>query len=89
MKPFLDENFLLQSRTAETLFHEYAVSMPIFDYHCHLPPDRLRRIISGITWVRFGWASGALAATLLTDYAQPADEEQLWSIWEGNARVKR
>ncbi len=38
---------------------------------------------------RFGWASGALAATLLTDYAQPADEEQLWSIWEGNARVKR
>ena len=38
---------------------------------------------------RFGWASGALAATMLTDYAQPADEEQLWSIWEGNARVKR
>ncbi len=38
---------------------------------------------------RFGWASGALAATMLTDYAQPADEDQLWSIWEGNARVKR
>ena len=38
---------------------------------------------------RFGWASGALATTMLTDYAQPADEEQVWSIWEGNARVKR
>jgi 2-dehydro-3-deoxygluconokinase len=38
---------------------------------------------------RFGWASGALAATMLTDYAQPADEEQLWSIWGGNARVRR
>ncbi|MCD4831803.1 MAG: sugar kinase [Anaerohalosphaeraceae bacterium] len=38
---------------------------------------------------RFGWASGALAATMLTDYAQPTDEEQLWSIWDGNARVKR
>lgn len=38
---------------------------------------------------RFGWASGALAATMLTDYGQPADEEQIWSIWEGNARVKR
>ena len=38
---------------------------------------------------RFGWASGALAATMLTDYAQPADEDQLWSIWEGNARVQR
>jgi 2-dehydro-3-deoxygluconokinase len=40
-------------------------------------------------WVQFGWASGALVTTLLTDYAQPADEEQIWSIWEGNARVKR
>ncbi len=38
---------------------------------------------------RFGWASGALAATMLTDYAQPTDEDQLWSIWDGNARVKR
>lgn len=38
---------------------------------------------------RFGWASGALTTTLLTDYAQPADEDQVWSIWEGNARVKR
>jgi 2-dehydro-3-deoxygluconokinase len=40
-------------------------------------------------WVQFGWASGALAATMLTDYGQPADEEQVWSIWQGNARVKR
>lgn len=40
-------------------------------------------------WIQFGWASGALAATLLTDYGQPADEDQVWSIWEGNARVKR
>lgn len=38
---------------------------------------------------QFGWASGALAATMLTDYAQPADEDQVWSIWQGNARVKR
>jgi 2-dehydro-3-deoxygluconokinase len=40
-------------------------------------------------WIQFGWASGALATTFLTDYAQPADEDQVWSIWEGNARVKR
>lgn len=38
---------------------------------------------------QFGWASGALAATLLTDYGQPADEAQVWSIWKGNARVQR
>jgi len=40
-------------------------------------------------WLQFGWATGALATTFITDYAQPADEEQVWSIWEGNARVKR
>jgi len=40
-------------------------------------------------WIQFGWASGALVTTLLTDYAQPADEEEIWSIWKGNARVKR
>ena len=40
-------------------------------------------------WAHFGWATGALATTFLTDYAQPADEDMVWSIWSGNARVKR
>lgn len=39
--------------------------------------------------LQFGWASGALATTFITDYAQPADEEMVWNIWSGNARVKR
>jgi glucuronate isomerase len=41
MKRFLDENFLLQSKTAEILYHEYAKDLPIIDYHCHLPPDEI------------------------------------------------
>jgi 2-dehydro-3-deoxygluconokinase len=40
-------------------------------------------------WIQFGWATGALATTFLTDCGQPADEEQVWSIWNGNARVIR
>ncbi len=40
-------------------------------------------------WIQFAWACGALVVTMLTDYAQPLDEEEIWSIWEGNARVKR
>ncbi|MDR1555690.1 MAG: PfkB family carbohydrate kinase [Tannerellaceae bacterium] len=40
-------------------------------------------------WAEFGWATGALATTFLTDYGQPADEDQVWSIWKGNARVLR
>ncbi|NLD26963.1 MAG: sugar kinase [Acholeplasmataceae bacterium] len=39
--------------------------------------------------VQFAWASGALVTTLLDDFGLPADEEQVWSIWEGNARVRR
>lgn len=40
-------------------------------------------------WAQYGWASGALVASLDTDFAQPMDEDQIWSIWQGNARVKR
>lgn len=41
MKKFLDENFLLETVTAQTLYHEYASKQPIIDYHCHLPPDQI------------------------------------------------
>jgi len=41
MKPFMDKDFLLQSETARTLYHDYAAEMPIFDYHCHLPPQEI------------------------------------------------
>ena len=39
--------------------------------------------------LHFGWATGVLATTSLMDYAQPLNEDQVWSIWAGNARVKR
>jgi len=41
MKPFLDENFLLQTPTAQKLYHEFAKTLPIIDYHNHLPPDQV------------------------------------------------
>jgi 2-dehydro-3-deoxygluconokinase len=40
-------------------------------------------------WIKMGWATGVLATTVLTDYSTPADEEQIWSVYSGNARVKR
>ena len=46
MKKFLDENFLLQSKTAQTLYHEFAKQMPIIDYHNHLPPDQIANNIN-------------------------------------------
>ena len=39
--------------------------------------------------LQFGWASGVLAASSLNDYAEPADEKQIWDIYKGNARVQR
>ncbi len=41
MKPFLDHNFLLETKTAERLYHEHAARMPVIDYHCHLSPARM------------------------------------------------
>ena len=46
MKKFLDDNFLLKNKTAETLYHEYAKAMPIIDYHCHLPQQQIAEDIN-------------------------------------------
>lgn len=35
---FIHDDFVLQSGAARRLFHEYAASEPILDYHNHLPP---------------------------------------------------
>ncbi len=40
-KPFMDENFLLETPTAQKLYHEFAAPQPIIDYHCHLPPEQI------------------------------------------------
>ena len=49
-------------------------------------------ILAGWTpdkWLQFGWAAGVLAASSLNDYAEPADEKQVWDVYKGNARVQR
>ena len=41
MNPFLSDNFLLHTKSAQRLYHEFASTMPIFDYHCHLPVEEI------------------------------------------------
>ena len=55
---FIKENFLLENKTAEKLFFDYAVSMPIIDYHNHLPPNIIanNEPFSGINEI---WLSSA------------------------------
>src|SRR5690242_18505808 len=38
---FITEDFLLQGKTARRLFHDHAESLPILDFHCHLPPREI------------------------------------------------
>ena len=57
MKPFMDENFLLQTETAKKLYHQHAAKMPIFDYHCHINPKDIAedRKFNSITEI---WLAG-------------------------------
>ncbi len=41
IKPFINENFLLGNKTAETLYHKYSENQPIIDFHCHLSPSMI------------------------------------------------
>lgn len=38
---FLDEDFLLSTKTARELYHDYAEKLPIIDYHCHISPREI------------------------------------------------
>jgi glucuronate isomerase len=46
MKNFLNENFLLNTKISQQLYHDFAKQMPIIDYHCHLPPDQIANDIN-------------------------------------------
>jgi glucuronate isomerase len=39
--PYIHEDFLLHTKTARRLYHEYAAQQPILDYHCHLSPEEI------------------------------------------------
>ena len=40
-RPFIHEDFLLETEQARQLYHGYAENLPVIDYHCHLPPDQI------------------------------------------------
>jgi glucuronate isomerase len=41
MRPFIHDDFLLETKVAVDLFHRYAKDMPIIDFHCHLSPAQM------------------------------------------------
>ena len=59
MKQFLDKDFLLSTEMAQKLYHDYAETMPILDYHCHINPQEIceDRKFENITQVWLGEAT--------------------------------
>lgn len=57
MKHFIHDNFLLENKYAEELYHSFAKNQPIIDYHNHLPPQEISedKIFNNLTNV---WING-------------------------------
>ena len=55
--PFIHENFLLQNKTAQALYHGIAADLPIIDYHNHLPPDEIAKDVNFINITQI-WLAG-------------------------------
>lgn len=56
MKAFMDKDFLLNTDTAKELYHNYAETTPVLDYHCHINPQEIaeNRQFENITQVWLG-----------------------------------
>ncbi|HBQ64334.1 MAG TPA: glucuronate isomerase, partial [Clostridiales bacterium] len=86
---YIHENFLLNNKTAEVLFHEYAKNMPIIDYHCHLSPKEVAedKTYSSITeaWLggdHYKWRamrSNGVAEEYVTGNAPDAEKFRKWA----------
>ena len=96
MKKFMGENFLLQNKTAEMLYHEFAKDQPIFDYHCHLIPKEIAtdKRFTTITdaWLggdHYKWRamrSNGISEELITGKeADPFDKFYAWAHTMENA----
>ena len=86
---FIHEDFLLATRTARRLYHQFAAAEPIFDYHCHLPPKDLaeNRQFKNLfeIWLEgdhYKWRamrSNGVAEKFCTGAAEPFAKFQAWA----------
>lgn len=85
----MNENFLLKSKAAENLYHNYAKDMPIFDYHCHLNPKEIaeNKSFKNITEIWLGgdhykWRamrSNGIDEEYITGNASDYDKFKAWA----------
>lgn len=85
----MDKDFLLETETAQKLYHEYAAKMPILDYHCHINPQEIAedRKFENITQVWLGadhykWRqmrSNGVEEKYITGDASDREKFQKWA----------
>jgi len=90
MKKFMDENFLLQTKTADQLFQEHAKKLPIYDYHCHLSAKEIAEDINfdniGQAWLaedHYKWRAmraNGIAERFCTGDASDYEKFEKWAI---------
>ncbi len=89
MKAFMDKDFLLETETAKKLFHSYAETTPVLDYHCHINPREIAedRKFDNITQVWLGgdhykWRqmrSNGIDEKYITGDASDREKFQKWA----------
>src|SRR6516164_3627681 len=86
---FIHEDFMLQTRTARRLYHNFAEEEPIFDYHCHLPPKDIaeNRQFKNLfeIWLEgdhYKWRAmraNGVAERFITGDAEPFEKFRAWA----------
>ena len=87
--PFIQENFLLQSKEAARLYHDYAAGLPIIDYHNHLSPQQIADNIN-FENITQAWLSGdhykwramranGISESYITGTASDSEKFDMWS----------
>ncbi len=86
---FIDDDFLLSSEAARKLYHNHAADQPIYDYHCHLPPQDLveNRCFANLTeiWLdgdHYKWRAmraNGVDEAYITGEADPYDKFLAWA----------
>jgi glucuronate isomerase len=89
-RPFIGEDFLLETKQAQRLYHEYAAGLPIIDYHCHLDPKSIAtdRRFATITepWLEgdhYKWRAMrtcGVSEFFITGDATPWEKFEQWAV---------
>ena len=89
MKQFMDEDFLLTNETAKHFYHDYAETLPVIDYHCHINPQEIAedKVFENMTQVWLGadhykWRlmrAFGIPEQLITGDAPAQDKFRAWA----------